>query len=136
MNIAYLMVVHKNPLLLFRAIRTLSYGDCGFFVHVDQKSDVRNFSAISGPNIFFSTKRIPVYWAQFSSIEAELMLIRQALESPIKFDYFVILQGSDYPLRSGRYIQRFFEQRNGCEFISMVKMPSPGFPLSKINTLR
>jgi hypothetical protein len=45
------------------------------------------------------------------------------------------LQGSDYPIRSGIHIQRFFEENRGHEFISTTKIPAPGYPLSKINHL-
>jgi hypothetical protein len=136
MRIAYLTLVHRNPQLLKRAIGTLSSEDCAFFIHVDQKTNNQEFSGISGDNIFFSVQRIPVYWAEFSNVEAITQLIRQALDSSAKYDYLVIMQGSDYPLRGGRYIQRFLENNIGWEFMSMVKMPAPGYPLSKINTVR
>lgn len=136
MKVAYLMLVHKNPQLLARAVRMLSTDDSAFFIHVDRKSNILDFSEITGDNIFLSEKRIPVYWAEFSNVEAIIQLIRQALGSPARYDYFVFMQGSDYPIRSGRYIQRFLENNRGCEFMSMVKMPAPGYPLSKINTVR
>jgi hypothetical protein len=136
LKVAYLVFAYKNPQVLKRTIKRLSSEDCSFFVHIDQKSDMDEFSCISGENIFFSDRRIPVYWAEFSGIEAILLLIRQALERPEHYDYFVLLSGSEYPLRSGRYIHAFLEENRGLEFISMVKMPAPGKPISRINTLR
>jgi len=136
MKIAYLMLVHKNPRLLERAIRILSTEDCGFFIHIDLKTDLREFSRLSGDNIFFSDQRLSVYWGEFSQVEATIRLIRQALASSAEYDYFVFLQGSDYPLRSGRYIQQFLQKNRGFEFMNLVKMPAPGYPLSKINKLR
>lgn len=114
----------------------LTSEDSGFYIHVDLKSDIGEFSGISGDNIFFSEQRIPVYWAEYSNVEAISQSIRQALSSCQRYDYFVLMQGSDYPLRSGAYIERFLNENNGAEFISMTKMPAPGYPLSKINTLR
>jgi hypothetical protein len=136
MKIAYLMLTHKNPRLLKRAIEALSSESCAFFIHIDLKSDIREFSGIGGKHIFVSEERMPVYWGEFSQVEATIRLIRQALGSSAKYDYFVLLHGSDYPLRSSGYIQRFLEENRGCEFMSMVKMPAPGYPLSKINKLR
>jgi len=133
---AYLVFAYKNPQLLKRAIKTLSTDDCAFFVHIDQKSDIDQFSCISGDNIFFTDKRLIVYWAEFSGVEAILLLIRQALGRPERYEHFVLLSGSEYPLRSGRYIQTFLEKNRGFEFISFLKMPSPGKPISRINTLR
>ena len=133
MKIAYLMTVHKDPLLLRRMIGTLSTADCAFFIHVDRKTSIREFSSIRGDNVFFSEWRIPVYRSEFSQVEATLRLIEQALSFSPEYDYFVLLQGSTYPLRSGCYIHRFLETNRGWEFICLLKMPAPGYPLSKVN---
>ena len=136
MNIAYLVFSYKNPQLLQRVIDKLSTPDSAFFIHIDQKSDMEKFRSIQGNNVFFTKKRIPVYWAEFSGIEAILLLIQEALASQKKYDYFVLLSGSDYPLRSAEYIHNFLNAHRGSEFISLVKVPAPGKPLSRINTLR
>lgn len=135
-KIAYLAFAYKNPQVLKREIMALSSEDCAFFVHIDRKSSLDQFSCIRGENIFFSEQRVTVYWAEFSGIEAILVLIRQALGRPERYDHLVLLSGSEYPLRSGRYIQAFLEAHRDMEFISMEKMPSPGKPISRINTVR
>jgi hypothetical protein len=117
-------------------IRTLSTEDCAFFVHVDRKIDINPFSAINGENVFFAERRLVVNWAEFSGIDAILLLIRQALARPESYDYFVLLSGSEYPLRGGQYIHAFLKKNHGAEFISLLKMPSSGKPISRINTLR
>jgi hypothetical protein len=136
MKLAYLMLVHNNPRLQKRAIEMLSSEGCSFFIHVDAKSDIRAFSGIRGEHVTFVEPRIPVYWGEFSQVQATMLLIRQALSCPANYDYLVLLQGADYPLRSGRYIRSFFAENRGLEFLSMVKMPAPGFPLSKIDRLQ
>ena len=78
MKIAYLMLFHRYPGLLRRAVGTLSSEDSGFFIHIDRKSDFREFSTIRNDKISFCQPRIPVYWAEFSQIEATLHGIRQA----------------------------------------------------------
>lgn len=122
MKIAYLTLTHKNPELLKRKIEFLSSEDCAFFIHVDKKHDIGQFSSIKGRNIFFSEKRIPVYWAEYSMVEALLILIRQALDAPQKYDYFILSQGSDYPLRSSEYIHSFIEKNRGKEFIGAIRI--------------
>jgi hypothetical protein len=134
-KIAYLVFAYKNPQLLKRAINTLSTEHCAFFVHIDQKTDIGQFSCIRGDNVFFTNKRVVVHWAEFSGVDAVLLLIRQALSRPERYDYLVLLSGSEYPLRSGRYIHAFLEENQGFEFISSLKMPAPGKPISRINTL-
>jgi len=138
MTIAYLIFAYKNPQLINRAIRVLTNEQCDFFVHIDRKSNINDFSRIQGQNVFLMQKRIPVYWAEFSGVEAILLLIRQALAHARTYDYFVLLSGSEYPLRSARYIHAFFEQHQGLEFISTVRMPNEdaGKPISRIDTMR
>lgn len=136
MKIAYLLFAYTNPWLIERVISKLSTEDCAFFVHIDQKTSMEEFSRLRGDNVFFAEKRIPVYWAEFTGIEAILLLIRQALASAQDYEYFVLLSGSDYPLRSAGYIHSFLERNRGTEFMSIVKVPAPGKPLSRINTLR
>ena len=128
MKIAYLILVHSNPRLLERAVTTLSSTDSGFFIHVDRKANIEAFCNVGGRNVFFVTQRIPVYWGEFSQVEATIALIQQALNSPIGFEYCAFLQGSDYPIRSSTYIQNYLERNRGSEFISMVRMPAPGYP--------
>jgi core-2/I-Branching enzyme len=135
MKVAYLFLTHKNPNLLKRAIGALSSESCAFFIHIDLKADIQEFSGIGGKNIFLSEQRMPVYWGEFSQVEATIRLMRQALGSSAGYDYFVFLQGSDYPLRSRGYIERLLENNRGFEFMNLVKMPAPGYPLSKINKL-
>jgi hypothetical protein len=138
MKIAYLFFAYKNPVLMNRTIARLACENCSFFVHVDSKSDIKQFAGIRGENIVFTDQRLPVYWAEFSGIEAILVLIRQVLAAPQRYDRLVLLSGSEYPLRSGRYIQSFLEANRDQEFMTMVRMPNAeaGKPLSRINTLR
>lgn len=136
MKIAYLIFAYKNPKLIKKTVEYLSGKDASFFIHIDSKIAIDQFESIRGENIFFTDKRIRVYWAEFSGIEAILLLIRQALAAPQHHDYFVLLSGSEFPLRSRDYIHNFLEMNRGREFITMMKMPAPGKPLSRINTLR
>ncbi len=136
MKIAYLLFAYRNPRLIRKTIERLTCEDSSFFIHIDCKCDISQFASLRDKNVFFTDRRIAVYWAEFSGVEAILLLIRQALAAPQRHDYFVLLSGSEYPLRSRQYIHTFFEENRGLEFMTMAKMPAPGKPLSRINTLR
>ena len=136
MNVAYLVLAHNNPGVLERAVAALSSDNCDFFIHIDRKSDLQQFSAIRGENVYFSEDRLPLYWGEFSLVRATLLLLRGALASRRTSDYCVLMSGTDFPLRSGRYIENFLVTSRGLEFINVVKVPAPGKPLSRINTLR
>lgn len=135
-NVAYLVLGHKNPQVIKRTVEALSSHACAFFIHIDLKSNTERFSCIGGENVFFSQKRVPVYWGEFGVIDAISLLIRQALESSRYYDYLVLLSESAYPLRSGAFIREFLEVNRGSEFISLAKVPAPGKPLSRICTVR
>lgn len=136
MKIAYLVLTHKNPHLLKRTIQALSCDDSAFFIHVDRKSDIAPFSIVEGDNIFFTHERLAVFWGEYSVVRAVLLLMRQALASSEKFDYLVLLSGSEYPLRSRKYIHAYLDANRDAEFIHVVKVPSPGKPLSRFSTVR
>lgn len=136
MRIAYLVMAHKNPKLIQKTIDRLSSPGCAFFIHIDKKVDISLFESIQGEQVFFADRRELVYWGEFSQVRAMLILIRQALADIRNYDYFALLCGSTYPIRSGNYIRRFLETHRGTEFMTLEKMPSAGKPLSRINTLR
>lgn len=137
-KIAYLVFAYKNPKLLDLEIKALSTPESAFFVHIDKKSNINDFTFGTGVNIFVIEDRISVHWAEFSGVEAILKLIRSALQGPERYDYFVLLSGSEYPLKSAKYIQNFFEANYGSEFMDIVRVPNieAGKPLAHINTYR
>ncbi len=138
MKIAYLIFAYKNPKLLQRQILALSSTDSAFFVHIDKKSNINDFSFNTESNIFIINNRVPVFWAEFSGVLAILALLSRALQGPEHYDYLVLLSGSEYPLQSMEYIQDFFQANNGAEFMDIVRIPNQeaGKPLTHINTFR
>jgi len=137
MKIAYLILAHKNPRLIAKTIKALSSEDSVFFVHIDSKSNLDEFLLFEAENVLFLEERVPVYWGEYSMVQAILILIQHALTASKGGEYCVLLSGSDYPLRSKEYISRFFDQWRGTEFISLAAIPNAeaGLPLSKINTI-
>ena len=138
MKIAYLIFAHDNPQHLNRLINSISSPSSMCFLHIDKKSDLKHFSEINFDSVIISEKRLPVYRGHFSQVEAIIAVMRQALEHPIHFERFVLLSGTDYPLRPTSYIEKFFEQNPTREFISLVKMPNPkvGKPITRLTSFK
>ena len=138
MRIAYLILAHDNPAHLSRLVKTLSHGGDRCFIHIDAKARLDRFasSRIDGSELI--AKRIPVYWGDFSQVEAMHALLSAAFAAKPEFDYFALLSGADYPLQSARYINDYVRRRAGAEFMSAVKMPSEkaSKPLSRIERYR
>src|SRR5262249_56353425 len=67
-----------------------------------------------------------------------LKLVSEGLEGEDDFDYFVLLSGATYPLRSARYIEAFLEEHRGMQFMNLVKLPCIELnkPMSRLTTYR
>ena len=138
MRIAYLVLAHDQPRHLARLVEALSWPGASIFVHVDAKSDIRAFAASRRDGVRFCGRRVPVYWGEYSQVEAILTLMRDAHAARPAHDWFVLLSGSDYPLRSNAYIHRFLAAHRGSEFINVVPMPceAVGKPITRLTTHR
>lgn len=120
MRIAFLNLCHCDPALVARvAGRLTAHPDFDMYVHVDAKSDIAPFNeALSGSaRTYLLDGRHKVYWGGFGAIRATVELLRASLASPREYEYFVLLQNLDYPLKSNKYIENYFTQRRGTEFI-------------------
>src|SRR6185503_994878 len=136
MKIAYLILAHNTPRHLSRLVAALSSESSDFFIHIDRKSNADDFRTTERPGVHFAEERVAVFWGDFSQVEATLVILRAALADPRDFDRFVLLSGSDYPLRSASYVEQFFARNADKEFINLVTMPSQeaGKPLSRLTT--
>ena len=136
MKIAYLILAHNSPSHLKRLVKSLSSDSCEIYIHLDRKSNESEFSGIQGQHIHFIKERVSAFWFDFSLVEAELVLLKTAFQSPEKFDRFVLLSGSDYPIRSIARIEQFFRDNRLKEFMNIVQMPSErlGKPISRLTS--
>jgi Core-2/I-Branching enzyme len=137
-KIAYLILAHDSPRHLRRLVQALSSSSAHLFIHLDLKSDRRSFDGMESPKVHFTAARIPVYWGDFSQVEATLNLLRAAIAHEAAFERFVLLSGVDYPVRSPAYIEGFFAANPDTEFINLVEMPCPaaGKPISRLTTYK
>lgn len=124
MKIAYLIITHNMPDHLGRIIHALSDENTEFFVHVNQKTSIEPFLTFSAPNVYFLQKRLSVYWGEWQFVEAALHLMQEALRNKRHFDYYILLSGSCFPIRSKEYIERKLAITYGDQYISAVQMPS------------
>lgn len=120
MRIAFLNLCHTDPALVARCARRLCTDpDFDMYIHVDAKQDIEPFKRhLSGiERVFFTPNRYKVYWGGYNAIHASFELLRTALSSDRHYDYFVMMQNLDYPIKSNSYIKDFFEANNGREFL-------------------
>src|SRR5262245_39180657 len=98
MKIAYLILAHESPNHCKRLIWALDSPDSAFFVHVDKRGMLDDFLIPSAANLQCEQNRLPLYWDEFSVVEATLQLMRTATNAAEHYDYLVLLSDSDYPL--------------------------------------
>ncbi len=115
---AFLMMVHKSPELFGRIVHILAKENHHFFIHIDKKvSNFLDYKTIVDDvdNVTF-IPRMSVYHGSVTQIYCELALYKAAIKAPIKMDYFHLISGQDYPLRSNEQFDDFIEKNKGKSF--------------------
>ena len=120
MRIAFLNLCHTDPALVARSAKRLCADpDFDMYIHVDAKQDIEPFiRATEGiDRVFYTPNRHKVYWGGYNAIYACYELLRTALNSDRNYDYFVMMQNLDYPIKTNEEIKAFFEKHKGKEFL-------------------
>ena len=119
MKIAILIQCHKNPKQINLLLERLNHPDIDCYLHIDKKADFTD-KIIHRENVFVlpDEQRVSVEWAQISQVTATLNLLNTAVAG-IRggYDYYWLISGQDWPLRSVEEIVEFFMQHNGENFI-------------------
>jgi hypothetical protein len=100
---AFLIMAHHQPRHLARLVHALDCSWARSFVHIDRKVDVRPFhialSRSSTVQLLDQRLRTKVHWGGFSQVQAALNLLHGATDSGVNFTRYVLLTGSDYPIK-------------------------------------
>lgn len=107
MKIAYIILAHRDPELLKKTINKLKDDNSEFFIHIDLKSNVSRFENLKETSSVHIVKdRVDVKWGSITIVQAVLNSIKEALLDK-EINYFYILSGQDYPIKSKREIYDF-----------------------------
>ena len=122
MRIAYIVSAYKRPEQLARLVHQLGHSSSAIAVHVDAKTDRRDFDAMvravdDVPGVHF-VSRHRCYWGGFGHVRASLKGIEHLVESGAEFDYVVLLTGQDYPLLGADDLRQFFAAAGGRSYLS------------------
>ncbi len=122
MKIAYLILAHGQPGLFHRLVRALNAPNVRFFVHIDLKADVEQFTrGLDCSNASFLSDRIKVNYGGYTQMLAMLALLK-AGTSMDGFDYCIFLSGRDYPIKSNAFIFDYLERNIGTNFINFYPL--------------
>ena len=115
---AYLIMAHNQFDLLSKLIGELDYPLNDIYIHIDSKVKELEISrldtGVKYSKIFY-IDRMPVVWAGESQIQCEMKLFKAAFAR--KYQYYHLISGQDYPIRTQKEIHEFFDKNNGKEFI-------------------
>ncbi len=117
-------MAHDQPDHLHRMVKALDCDGVCFYIHIDNKVELSTFrpEMLEKENVHFLRTRVDIQWMGFSQVEAILMLMQVALmQEASRFDYCLLLSGSDYPIKSNSLIRKFFETSDK-EFITFWRL--------------
>jgi hypothetical protein len=117
-----MIIAHNNFHILELQLKLLDDERNDIYVHIDKKCkyyDKESLEKCVRKSQLFFVKRISVNWGGYSQIKCELNLLYEA--SRTYHDYYHMLSGVDFPLKSNDYICDFFKKYNGYQFINFSK---------------
>jgi hypothetical protein len=125
---AYIISAYKRLNQVTRLVRRLQTDATVFFIHIDKKTDGREYAALAEslhdlPSVYL-LERHTCHWGGFGHVRATLKGIEELRRSGIAFDYVILLTGQDYPIKSNRYIESFFKSADGKSFMGFSAIPS------------
>ena len=120
MRHAYLIIAHDRKEELSKLIRVLDHANNSIYVHVDAKSamDIEPLKKLTVHSTVKFIERRPVTWGGYSGVDVEMRLFEAAYADG-GYRYYHVMSGVDYPVKSPEYIQRYFAQHDGENFIQI-----------------
>lgn len=121
MKFAYLIIAHGNYKLLKMLVSALDDKRNDIFIHFDARVETVNlpitksWAKYSTVNVI--ENRVRVSWGGIGLVKATFALLNAA-KTYGNYDYYHTLSGVDFPIKSNDYIQSFFRDNQGREFIS------------------
>lgn len=122
MRHAFLIIAHNEPYILKVLLEKLKAIRGNIYVHLDKKVHGEQLNVLTdviqkgGGKIL--SDRIDVRWGDFSQVECELALFKEAVQG--RYDYYHLLSGVDLPIKPSDYITTFFDMNRGKEFFRVA----------------
>lgn len=121
MKIAFLIAAHNDIEHLRKLVSTLQNHDV--FIHWDAKSGGQP----EIDNVTFTSRRISVFWAGFSQVDATMELIQTALHTGKKYDKYVLLSGTCFPIKPIYELENLFKSDGNKNYLKAIKVVDADF---------
>lgn len=116
MKNAYLIMVHHRPDLLHELLMALDDPRNDIYLHIDKKASDLDWNTTVEKAKVVVIPAISVNWGGYSQVDCEYRLLKAAL-SDGHHDYYHLMTGVTYPIKSQDYINEFLEENNGIEYV-------------------
>jgi len=106
-RVAFVLLTHRHPAQIHRLVRALNamYECPRIVIHHDfHQCPLDGFPDYA--NVRFVEPARCTKWADFSVVSATVDALRMLLEPGEKFDWFAVVSGADYPVKSGQDARR------------------------------
>ncbi len=124
MKHALLILCHKDFEQVEKLIEFFDE-DFVFYIHIDKRANINNMQIEHLKKINSNIKiykKYRVTWGGINILRAELYLLRQIIKNE-DIDYIHLCSGQDYPIKKLVDIKKFYEDKNGCQFIEYNQLP-------------
>ncbi|MDR1719618.1 MAG: beta-1,6-N-acetylglucosaminyltransferase [Dysgonamonadaceae bacterium] len=126
MTVGILILAHANFEQLRWLVNELKT-DFQIYIHIDKKCAISP-SLFDGEPQVHVIKKHTIYWGSQTMILATLDLMKLAYSHHC--DYYMLISGSDFPLKSNKRIIEEIQQCRDTNFISYQQLPRPDWKLS------
>ena len=115
MKFAYLIMAHDNEDQLRLLLDSLDYHENDIYLHVDKKSELKELVFETKNARIFVYHCFSVYWGDVSQTKCQFFLLNEAKKE--YHDYYHLLSGHDFPIKTHSEITTFFKKNYGKQFI-------------------
>jgi hypothetical protein len=126
MDLNYIVLAHKSPAQLSRMVHRLDCPEAHFYINIDAPVELSPFQAALADNprctFFTGAQRLNTMWGHVNAVKAALVGIAQIIADG-RTGYTILLSGQDYPIKSNNYIQQFYKDNYGTNFIECFPLP-------------
>lgn len=116
MKIAILILAHKNRSQIEILINQLQHPFFNIYLHLDKNADF-SYNDIKG-NYTKVDRSYRCSWGGYSVTRGTFSLLKKAYEQ--ENEYFVLISGQDFPIKTNEQIYNYFIQNRGKSYINII----------------
>lgn len=125
MKQAILITAYKNFHHLCKIINHFDENFC-FYIHIDKKSKISMSEIESLKKIgkfVFISQEYKTNWGGVNHLKCSLLLLKESLKNK-ELEYFHLISGHDYPIKSSTYFHDFLSKNKGKQFLEYFTLPA------------